>query len=89
MPANPELVDSYFQRLDESFTQGVDWQVFLDAFEYVDDPSHELNMPSFIESDERIKELEPQINGEPELDLDAAAAELESDLDAIWAAAGG
>jgi multiple sugar transport system substrate-binding protein len=89
MPANPELVDSYFERLDESFTQGVDWQVFLDAFEFVDDPSHELNMPSFIESDERIKELEPQINGEPDLDLDAAAAELEADLDAIWAAASG
>jgi multiple sugar transport system substrate-binding protein len=88
MPARIDLRDAYFENLDKNFTQGVNWQIFLDGLAFPDNPSHELDMPSFIESDERIKELEPLIRSDPNLDLDAYAKELESDLDGIWQAAG-
>jgi len=88
MPARTDLRDAYFEGLDKNFTQGVNWQVFLDGLAYPDIPSAELDMPSFIESDERMKELETQINSDPDLDLDAAAKDMEADLDAIWKAAG-
>ncbi len=88
MPARTDLRDAYFANLDKNYTQGVNWQIFLDGLAFPDNPSHELDMPSFVESDQRIKELEPLINGDPNLDLDAEAKKMESDLDAIWAAAG-
>ncbi len=88
MPARNDLRDPYFETLEVNFPQGVDWDVFLDALNYVDDPSHELATPAYVESDARIKELEPRINGEPDLDIDDAVAELEADLNEIWANAG-
>lgn len=88
MPARMDLRDPYFENLDANFTQGVNWQVFLDGLTHTDNPSHELDMPSFVESDARIKELDDLINTNPDLDLAAAVAELEADLNGIWAAAG-
>lgn len=88
MPARTDLRQPYFDNLDTNFTQGVNWQVFLDGLTFVDNPSHELDMPSFVESDARVKELDDLINTDPALDIDAAVAALEADLDAIWAAAG-
>lgn len=88
MPARMDLRDSYFENLDKNFTQGVDWQVFLDGLVHTDIPSHELDMPSFVESDARVKELDDLLRTDPDLDVDAAVADLEADLDAIWAAAG-
>jgi multiple sugar transport system substrate-binding protein len=88
MPARIDLREPYFAGLDENYPQGVDWKVFTDGLVYTDNPSHELDMPSFVESDARVKELDDLIRGEADLDLDAAAAELEAALDAIWAAAG-
>jgi multiple sugar transport system substrate-binding protein len=88
MPARADIRDAYFAKLDEQYTQGVNWQVFLDGLEYIDVPSHEATMPNFVESDKRIKELEPLLRGEANLDIDAEVTKLQSDLDAIWAAAG-
>jgi multiple sugar transport system substrate-binding protein len=87
MPARTDLRDPYFEGLDENYPQGVNWQVFLDGLAFVDNPSHELDMPSFVESDARVKELDDLLRGDPDLDVGAAVTELESDLDAIWAAA--
>jgi multiple sugar transport system substrate-binding protein len=88
MPARIDLRQPYFDNLDANFSQGVNWDVFLEGLKFVDNPSHELDMPAFVESDARIKELDDLINTNPDLDIDAAVAELEADLDAIWAAAG-
>ncbi len=88
MPARIDLRDPYFENLDVNFTQGVNWDVFLEGLKYVDNPSHELDMPAYVESDTRIKELDDLLNTNPDLDIDAAVAELEADLNAIWTAAG-
>jgi len=85
MPARTDLRDPYFAALEERFPQGVSWQTFLDGLQYIDNPSHELDMPAFAESDLRIKELEPLINNDADLDIDAYVEQLEADLDAIWA----
>jgi multiple sugar transport system substrate-binding protein len=88
MPARIDLRDPYFEGLDANYLQGVDWKVFTDGLVYTDNPSHELDMPSFVESDARVKELDDRLRGEPDLDIDAAVAEMEADLNVIWEAAG-
>ena len=88
MPARIDLRDPYFEGLAANYAQGVDWQVFLDGLVHTDNPSHELDMPSFVESDARGKELDDLLRGDPDLDVDAAVADLEADLDAIFKAAG-
>ena len=49
MPARTDLRDAYFEGLDENFTQGVNWHVFLDGLDYPDNPSHQANMTKFVE----------------------------------------
>ena len=87
MPARIDIRKPYFEQADKNFTQKVDWQVFLDGLKHTDNPSHELDMPKFVESDARVKELDDRIRKEPDLDLDAASKQLEEDLNKIWASA--
>jgi multiple sugar transport system substrate-binding protein len=88
MPARTDIRDAYFDDLDERFTQGVAWDTYLEGLNHTDVPNHQSDMPSFLESDARIKEFESLQTGDPGLDIDAAVAEMEADLNAIWAAAG-
>lgn len=85
MPSNASIRDAYFADLDDTFAQGVNWDVILDGLNYPDLPNHQSNIPSFLESDARIKEFEAPLMTDPDLDIDAAIAQLEADLDAIWA----
>ncbi len=85
MPARPDIRDSYFAALDEQFTQGVNWDVIIAGLEYADSPNHQASMPSFLEADARVKELETPLLDDPDLDIDAAVADLEADLTALWA----
>lgn len=87
MPARNDIRADYFAGLDDRFGQGVNWNAIVAGLAYPEYPSHETNMPNFLESDARIKELEPLIKGDPDLDIDAYVTQLEADLDAIWAAA--
>jgi multiple sugar transport system substrate-binding protein len=84
MPARLDLQDSYLARLDENFTQGVNWQVAIDGLAYPDIPSHEEYMPNFLESDAAIKELESRIQSEPALDIAQMAADLVARLNSLW-----
>jgi multiple sugar transport system substrate-binding protein len=84
MPARLDLQDSYLGRLDEQFTQGVNWQVAIDGLAYPDIPSHEEYMPNFLESDAAIKELESRIQSEPNLVIEQMAADLVARLDSLW-----
>lgn len=88
MPARNDIRADYFANLDSIFTQGVNWNVIVAGLAYPETPSHEKDMPNFLESDARIKELEAIIKGDPALDVDAYVTQLEEDLEAIWAAAG-
>lgn len=85
MPARPDIRDSYFAGLDEQFPQGVNWDVIITGLEYADSPNHQASMPKFLEADARVKEFEAPLLEDPDFDIDAAIAELEADLNALWA----
>ena len=86
MPARTEARDPFFAALDETFTQGVNWQVAIDSLAYPDVPSHEGNMPNFDEAEARIDEFETLIDSDPNADMAAEAARLQADLTTIFAA---
>jgi multiple sugar transport system substrate-binding protein len=88
MPARNDAQDSFLSALDETFPQGVNWQVAVDSLAFPDSPSHEGNMPNFDEAEARIDQFETLIDTDPNADLAAQAAALQTDLTAIFAAAG-
>jgi multiple sugar transport system substrate-binding protein len=84
-PADPALMDAYLAAQDERYPQGVNWQTILDGANYADNPSHETFLPGWSEYKIRLKELETGLLSNPDLDLDAEIAQVESDLSAIFA----
>lgn len=90
MPARLSLQDSYFDKLAEQFPeQEVNWDVVVAGIPYSDSPHHEAWMPNFLEAEARYGEFNDRLNNEPDLDIDAAVAELQEDLQAIFDMAGG
>jgi multiple sugar transport system substrate-binding protein len=83
-PADESLTDAFLANLDERYPQGVNWQTVLDGAEYADVPSHETFLPGWGEYKVRLAELESAILADPNLDLAAAIADLESDLTGIF-----
>jgi multiple sugar transport system substrate-binding protein len=83
-PADPALTTEFLANLDERYPQGVNWQVILDAANFADNPSHETFLPGWGEYKVRLGELESAILSDPALDLDAAIAQVESDLTTIF-----
>jgi multiple sugar transport system substrate-binding protein len=84
MPARISLQDSYFEQLNSVYTQGVDWQVAIDALAYPDNPNHESWMPNFVQANDRIQAWTTLYPGTENLDIDAELATLQSDLDSIF-----
>ena len=87
-PADPALTEAFFAGLDETFPQGVNWQVALDSANYADVPSHETFVPGWDEYKLRLGDLQSAILSDPDLDLDAEIATVESDLTAVFQANG-
>lgn len=88
MPARAELQDAFFANQDETYPQGVDWQVAVDSLEFPDIPSHEQDFPNFLKAQDRWGAFFSLLNSTPELDVEAEVATLKSDLDTIYAEAG-
>lgn len=84
MPARASLQPDFFAQLDETYTQGVDWQVAIDALGYPDNPSHESNMPGFVAANDRINAFTTLYQGTADLDIDAELEKLRTDLEAIF-----
>lgn len=84
MPARESLQADFFQTLDETYTQGVNWQVAIDALGYGDNPSHESNMPNYVQANDRINAWTTLYQGTEGLDIDAELETLRSDLEAIF-----
>jgi multiple sugar transport system substrate-binding protein len=84
LPARPENQEAFFATLNETYTQGVNWQVAIDSLNFPDNPNHESNMPNFQKSDERIGAFQTLIQSTPDLDIEAEMATLISDLDVIF-----
>ena len=85
MPARASLQEDFFASLDETYTQGVNWQVAIDAQAYPDVPSHESNMPNFVQAKDRIAAFTTLYQGTAGLDIDAELETLRADLEAIFA----
>ena len=86
MPARPDLQDDFFAGLDETFPQGVNWDVARESLSHPDSPSHEGDMPNFVEAESRIDQFESLIASDPDMDVAAESELLRTDLDAIFAA---
>ncbi len=87
MPADVTLQDAFFAKQDETYTQGVNWQVAVDSLAFPDIPSHEQDMPNFLKSQDRWGAFWSALNTTPGLDVDAEVSSLLADLETIYAEA--
>jgi len=83
-PGRNSLQDAFITSLDEQFTQGVDWQVFIDGLAYPDIPNHECNLPNYSKAFDRLEAFQSLYQSDPDLDIDAELDTLISDLDAVF-----
>lgn len=84
-PADPSLTEAFYAGLDEVFPQGVNWAISDASAAFADVPSHEQFVPGWLAYKLRLDEFESGQKSDPALDFDAAVAELEADLTAIFA----
>ncbi len=87
LPARTEDRAQFFATLDETFTQGVNWDVAQAGLQYVDIPSHEERLPNNNESFSRLQSFWSLLWSTPGLDVDAEIDLLLEDLTAIYNAA--
>lgn len=83
-PARKTLQSSFFDSLNEQFTQKPNWQVALDGVAYADNPSFEGFFPNYNESLNRTRTFYNLIITTDKLDLDAEIAKLKTELQAIF-----
>jgi multiple sugar transport system substrate-binding protein len=84
MPANKTLQADYVKSLEATWTQGVNWQVAIDALQYPDLPPHEAWMPNHNKARDRIDKFGNLMITTPGLDIDAEAAKLKADLQKLF-----
>lgn len=84
MPARKADQPAFFAELDEKFTQGVDWQVFVDALAYPDIPSHEGWLPNYNKSYARAGTLLTLATSTEGIDIGVELDKLKTDLQAIY-----
>lgn len=84
MPARPENQAAFFEGLNATYTQGVNWQVAIDSLNFPDVPSHEANMPNYTKAFERSEAFKTLLENTPGLDVDAEIDTLVADLQAIF-----
>jgi multiple sugar transport system substrate-binding protein len=87
MPARVEDRDTFFAALDESYPQGVNWDVATAGLAFTENPSHEEPMPNNNEAFSRLVSFESLFRSEGGLDMDAEIDLLLQDLTAIFNAA--
>lgn len=84
MPARAEQTEAFFATLEETFPQGVNWQVAVDSLAYADSPNHEYNMPNYLKAKDRIGVFQTLMGGTDGLDINAEMATLVADLQVIF-----
>jgi multiple sugar transport system substrate-binding protein len=84
MPARHSLQETFFEELDKTYPNDIDWQVAIDALGYPDNPNHESWMPNFTEANDRIQAWTTLYQGTEGLDIDAELDKLQADLNAIF-----
>ena len=84
MPAIEADQDAFFAGLDETYPQGVDWQVVRDSVAYADNPSFEAFVPNYQEAFERVVAFGDTLRSTEGLDVDAEIAAFIEELQAIY-----
>ncbi len=84
MPGRKSLQDAFFVGMDETFTQGVNWDVGIQGLAYPDVPNHESNLPNYAKAYDRIGAFQTLYESTPDLDINAELDQLVSDLQAIF-----
>lgn len=84
MPAIIEDQPAFFDGLDETYTQGVNWQVALDGVAYADVPSHEAWFPNYLAARDRVTQFVTLLNSTPDLDVQAELDALQADLQTLF-----
>jgi len=84
MPTDAAAQEAFFATLDETYPQGVNWQVAIDSTQYPDIPSHEGFMPNFNKADERQTAFWTLLASSGDIDVAAELETLQADLQAIF-----
>lgn len=84
LPARVADQDAFFAALDETYPQGVNWQVAIDSIAYADNPSHEGPMPNYARAKERLAAFQTLYQSTPDIDIDAELETLRADLQVIF-----
>ncbi len=86
MPARISLQDSFFDELDQGDFEGMDieWDVVADSLAYNDNPNHEAGLPNSQEAQDCYQRVNALLFVDPNLDVDAAMDQLQTDLQAIY-----
>lgn len=83
-PARVELRDDFLAGLGERHPSVQNWATIADALQYPDIPSHEGPLPAVEESQAVLDAFGHELLNDPELDVEARAATLKAELDAIF-----
>jgi multiple sugar transport system substrate-binding protein len=84
MPARIDDQEAFFAGLDETFPQGVNWDVARDGLLYADTPSHEEWFPNYLRGRDRVSQFSTLLNSTPGLDIPAEIDRLVSDLQIMF-----
>jgi len=84
MPAIEADQDAFFAGLDETYTQGVDWQVARDSVAFADNPSFEAFVPNYQESFDAIVTFGDTLRSTEGLDVDAEIESFTEELQTIF-----
>jgi multiple sugar transport system substrate-binding protein len=78
----------FFAALDaRAAPNKIDWAVADEMLKYPDLPNHEAWLPNLIKANGLFTEFRTKMDQTPDLDMDQAIAQLQSDLDAVFKAA--
>lgn len=88
MPAREGEREAFFAGLDETYPQGVNWDVAIESIEYADNPNHETYLPNYSRTRDRFQAFQTLYEGTPGLDINAELEVLRADLQALYDTAG-
>ncbi len=83
-PARSADQQAFFDALNEQYSQGVDWQVFIDMIAYADNPSFEGYMPNYNEAYDLILTFQSKLESTEGLDLDTELEQFLKDMQAVF-----
>jgi multiple sugar transport system substrate-binding protein len=83
-PARKGDQQAFFDTLNQTWPQKVDWQVAIDGIAHADNPSFEAFMPNYIEAQDRSATFFNLMQTTPDLDMDKEIATFKADLQTIF-----